>query len=139
MEAFDDSDEMKKKLSTLRKSLSLIDCSLFHRLAYRLIPSLKLRSYQLREEVSVLKRRLQLIEQRTGDEACLSCGSRVLTPFDGDCHLEFGEDNFLYVGSKRTGFHHPGCGGEIIAEGADMRFILVSTKKIYSPNGYEIG
>jgi hypothetical protein len=39
------------------------------------------------------------------------------------------------VGSKPTGFIHPGCGGEFIATGSDIRFHFARITYCYSLDG----
>jgi len=41
----------------------------------------------------------------------------------------------LFQGSKRTGFNHPDCGGEIIASSSDMRLNMSFTPRHYNPDG----
>ena len=86
-------------------------------------------------EISELAKRLSFIRQRKGSEKCLACGSSNIKPFDGDYSLEFEVMEGLFQGSKRTGFNHPDCGGEIIASSSDMRLNMSFTPRHYNPDG----
>tara|TARA_R110001592_G_C13173620_1_gene750072 strand:+ start:1921 stop:2487 length:567 start_codon:yes stop_codon:yes gene_type:complete len=66
---------------------------------------------------------LAIALKRKGDERCLSCLSSNITKFNGDMNLHYGMAG-CYEGRKRTGFYHPGCGGEYIVSGSEIRFIL---------------
>ncbi len=66
---------------------------------------------------------LAIALKRKGDERCLYCLSSNVTKFNGDMSLEYGMAG-CYEGMKRTGFYHPGCGGEYIVSGSEMRFII---------------
>ena len=61
--------------------------------------------------------------QRKGDERCLKCLSPNVVKFKGDTNLDY-DIAGCYEGSTGTGFHHPGCGGEYIVSGSDVRFML---------------
>ncbi len=63
--------------------------------------------------------RLRVIVERRGQERCLECGSRRIAPIEADISLEFCWETGCYVGRKRTGFIHPGCGGEFIVRNAE--------------------
>ena len=87
------------------------------------------------DEISDLAKRLSLIRQRKGSEKCLACGSSNIKPFDGDYSLEFEVMEGLVQGSKRTGFTHPDCGGEIIASSSGMRLNMRFSPRYYNFDG----
>lgn len=134
VEHFDDADQIRKDICNLDAELSQYCSTFLQRLLNRLKPAYRKNRIWQKAQRDALIRRLELIGKRRGDEACLTCGSRQIREFDGDCKLEMG-DNFLYRGSKRTGFLHPGCGGEFIAEACDFRFHLARITKCYSVDG----
>ncbi len=72
---------------------------------------------------------LSIAIKRKGDERCLTCLSRNVTKFEGDIDIPYSIAG-CFEGRKKTGFHHPGCGGEFIVSGSDMRFII-SREPIY--------
>jgi len=71
--------------------------------------------------------------RRKDTERCLTCGSDHVEPFDGDYELEY--SNLQYRGSKRTGFLHPGCGGEFIATPNPVRLNVAFDERIYDVEG----
>jgi hypothetical protein len=66
-------------------------------------------------QLGALMHRIELIHTRTGDECCLTCGSKEIQPFIADLTFERDETTGLLTGQKYTGFVHPGCGGILIA------------------------
>lgn len=60
---------------------------------------------------------------RLGDERCLTCLSSNFTRFNGKMNLQYGMGG-VFEGQSLTGFKHPDCGGEFIAEGSEIRFNL---------------
>lgn len=72
---------------------------------------------------------LSIAIKRKGDERCLTCLGRNITKFDGDMSIEYGIAGY-YEGRKSTGFKHPGCEGEFIVSGSDIRYIL-SREPVY--------
>ena len=71
--------------------------------------------------------------RRKDTERCLTCGSYHVEPFDGDYELEY--SNLQYRGSKRTGFLHPGCGGEFIATPNPVRLNVTFDEQLYDIEG----
>nr|WP_067287008.1 hypothetical protein [Marinobacterium profundum] len=134
IERFDDAAQVRAELNDIETELNQRSSSWLKRLFNRDLPARSSSLIQLSTKHVTLQHRLALIEKRHGDEACLNCGSRRLLPFTGDYDLELGID-FFYKGSKPTGFFHPGCGGEFIAEGSDIRFHFARITYCYSPVG----
>jgi hypothetical protein len=75
-------------------------------------------------------------QSRNGDERCLSCGSNRIQPFTGKVGLDL--EGYSFKGECKTGFKHPGCGGEFIAKADEVRFMIRPTKTVYSPDGKRI-
>lgn len=134
VEHFNDTVWTQEEIDEIDAELVQLTDTWFKRLSIRLFNSNRGHREWLDERRTALTHRLALIEERRGDEACLICGSRDLKPFTGDYSLELG-DTFAYVGSKPTGFIHPGCGGEFIATGSDIRFHFARITYCYSPDG----
>lgn len=134
VESFDDDDQVSKDICSLNAELSQYRSTLTTRLLTRLKPAYRSNRRQQEAQRDALIRRLELIGKRRGNEACLTCGSRNIRQFDGDYSLKIG-DSFLYQGSKRTGFFHPGCGGEFVAEACDIRFHFARVTKCYNVEG----
>jgi hypothetical protein len=134
VERFDDAAHVCAKLDDIETELNQRSSSWLKRLFNRVLPASRSSLIQLSKEFVTLQHRLALIERRHGDEACLSCSSRRLLPFTGDYELELGGD-FFYKGSKPTGFFHPGCGGEFVAQASDIRFNFARITYCYSPAG----
>ncbi len=134
VERFDDAAQVRAKLEDIETELNQRSSSWLKRLLNRALPARRSSLIQLSKERGTLQHRLALIEKRHGNEACLNCGSRRLLPFTGNYELALGDD-FLYKGSKPTGFFHPGCGGEFLAEGSDIRFHFARITYCYSPAG----
>jgi hypothetical protein len=61
--------------------------------------------------------------KRKGDERCLRCLNGNVIKFDGDMSIPYSRAAY-FEGSKKTGFRHPGCGGEYIVTESETRFIL---------------
>jgi len=134
VEHFHDTAWTQEEINEIDAELAQLTNTWFKRLTVRLFNSNSGHREWLEERRTALMHRLVLIEKRCGDEACLTCGSRHLQPFTGDYSLEL-DDTFAYVGSKPTGFIHPGCGGEFIATGSDIRFHFARIKYCYSSDG----
>lgn len=134
VEHFNDTVWTQEEIDEIDAELVQLTDTWFKRLSIRLFNSNRGHREWLDERRTALTHRLALIEERRGDEACLICGSRDLKPFTGDYSLELG-DTFAYVGSKPTGFIHPGCGGEFIATGSDIRFHFARITYCYSLDG----
>ncbi|WP_432698584.1 hypothetical protein ACQUQP_09645 [Marinobacterium sp. YM272] len=134
VEHFEDAAWTQQEIDAIQAELQSLSDTRVKRFALRLLPGKRATVDWLARQISSLQRRLALIAERRGDEACLVCGSRQLQSFNGDYSLEM-DDTFSYVGSKPTGFLHPGCGGEFIATGSDVRFILSRTTYCYDLEG----
>ena len=80
---------------------------------------------------------IKLSRKRIGSERCLLCGGNSVRPFDGDVDVKM-SSGLTYKGQNNTGSIHPGCGGEFIAEGSNMRFAVRLRTRIYSPDGDKI-
>ena len=78
---------------------------------------------------------MYIATKRIGTEKCLECGGTDISKFDGDYTLEYDSGRGLFTGTKRTGFNHPGCGGEIIASSNPVRLNIAFTPKYYDFNG----
>ena len=72
---------------------------------------------EARSELKARKHRYQ----RQGTERCLKCGHQSATPFEGVINTSLTIDGVLERRNP-TGVLHPGCGGELFAEGGGMRF-----------------
>ena len=85
------------------------------------------------EAVKPLQRRLELIEERSGNERCLNCGSFDVKRFDGD----FSQLNHFAGDTNAipTGFMHPECGGEFLATADPIRLFYKFAPKFYSVDG----
>ena len=88
------------------------------------------------DEIDVLATKLKIIIERQGDERCLICSSLNIIAFNEDYALEV--NGALYTGTKKTGFTHPVCGGEIIATPNPIRFNMKFTPKYYSLLGIKL-
>jgi hypothetical protein len=134
VEHFNDAVWTQEEIDEIDSELAQMFDTWRKRLFIRLFNSNSGHREWLEQRRTTLTRRLALIEKRRGDEACLTCGSRHLQPFTGDYSLET-DGTFAYVGSKPTGFIHPGCGGEFIATGSDIRFHFARITYCYSLDG----
>lgn len=134
VEHFEDAVWTQQEIDEIEAELQSLSDTWMKRLGLRLFPGKRVSVDWRAEKLSSLQHRLVLIAKRRGDEACLVCGSRQLQPFTGDYSLEM-DGTFSYVGSKPTGFIHPGCGGEFIATGSDIRFIFSRITYCYSVEG----
>ena len=78
---------------------------------------------------------LRLTEKRKNPPRCLACGgSRVIAPLVTD-RSEWADSSK----PKRTGFVHPGCGGEILMVMDGFRIGLRPSVRRYTPEGNFIG
>ncbi|MBY4678317.1 hypothetical protein [Marinobacterium arenosum] len=134
VEHFEDSPRTQQELEGIDAELAQLTNTWIKRLFMRTFNSHQGHREWLEERRKSLIQRLVIIEKRRGDEACLVCGSRRLQSFTGDYSLET-DGTFSYVGSKPSGFIHPGCDGEFIATGSDIRFHFARITYCYSPEG----
>lgn len=74
---------------------------------------------------------LRLVSERKTTPRCLACGSsRVIAPLVTD-RSEWRDE----AGRRRTGFVHPGCGGELMMVMDGMRIGLRPSIRRYTPEG----
>ena len=130
IEDFGDKEEVSAEIEKIQDELR---AGISKRLP---IPFFRSRQQQLPdrlEQLPELIRRLVLIERRKGHEKCLACGSKNVSPFDGNYSQidPFGSDQE----NIRTGHIHPGCGGEFLGAISSMRFFVKYEAKFYSIDG----
>jgi hypothetical protein len=86
------------------------------------------------ERLSALIALLTLVEERSGSERCLHCGSVNVVRFDGDY------SGLAQYASKETtvntDFLHPGCGGEFLASVNPIRLNMIFEPRLFSVDGY---
>lgn len=87
-------------------------------------------------EIAKATHLLYIAAKRQGNERCLECGKTHISPFEGDYKLEY--NGTLYMGSKRTGFVHPNCGGEFVATPNPVRLHMAFKSKFYDLDGKKI-
>jgi len=87
-------------------------------------------------EAEAALRGLRNGQLRRGTERCLKCGSQAVSSFDGCVDVRLSDDGMVFEGRNPTGYLHPGCGGEFVAEGSEMRFSMRFFTRVYSPEGY---
>ena len=129
IEDFSDADEVVKKLEETPNELKGFYGK--GRL-FRLLNIFRSRIHHI-EQLPELAKRLNIISSRKGTEKCLDCGSAGVKKFDGDYQLDY--EGLLYQGEKRTGFIHPDCGGEMIAQPHPTRYNMAFTTRYYNLDG----
>jgi hypothetical protein len=92
------------------------------------------RQSELLHEIQMNTATLRNAFRRKGTERCLECGSSDVKAFDGDVNITLSDDS-VFEGSNKTGFIHPGCGGELVARGSGARFNIARETRIYTPHG----
>lgn len=98
----------------------------------------KRRLHELATHVRALELRQNLIAERKGSERCILCGSHAVTRFSGKYDLPLDETGGFFEGRRPTGFIHPGCGGEIWAQGSDVRFFHRTSAYRFNADGQRI-
>lgn len=80
---------------------------------------------------------LALAKKRKGTQCCLECGSQKVTPIRHNAALNL-PYNSTYTGADLIDFKHPGCGGDFIAVGSNMRFSVKRKTRTYTTSGHFI-
>ena len=87
------------------------------------------------ENLSKEVRLLAIKQKRQGREKCLECGSGDIERMDLDAQLESEPWPASYKGFASTGHLHPGCGGEFMVKGSEMRLMLAHVKRYFTEEG----
>ena len=132
IESFEPEDYLKE-IHELQKSIEKLENNLI--LSF-LSSRRKKDSKYFKEQINKNILSLYIAAKRIGTEKCLTCGSQETELFNGDYSLSY--ENGNYQGSKRTGFKHPGCGGEFIATPNPIRYHMRFTPQLYDINGYRV-
>lgn len=93
---------------------------------------------ELEVQQKALEMRQKLMTERKGSERCIRCGSPNVSSFAGMYFLPFDEKEGFFTGEQRTDFIHPGCGGEVIAKGSEMRVMYRVQTFRFHANGDRI-
>jgi hypothetical protein len=137
IEDFDQIDFDIQEIESRAKWLAGESVSVWKNLLRVFFKSRRVHLASFADDIIAATKTIKLSRKRIGSERCLLCGGNCVRAFDGDVDVKM-SSGLTYKGQNNTGFLHPGCEGEFIAEGSNMRFSVRLRTRIYSPDGDKI-
>ncbi len=141
--AVEDFSDLGERVSALTRAVkshtaSMQNRSVFTLLAEAVFPYRRRESTRAIQELEQLAFRIDLIRARKGQERCLKCGSTDWIPFGEEAINGVRAVGARSDAPQKTGFKHPGCGGEILAKPNPWRSNMAFTPLRYGPDGGRI-